>query len=96
MIFVGRGQLGVAVHRKDPSHPGKYIINLKLTKYSLWKSSGRLVFDLGRRLELTVIALKIQEILKNPLATRDIDQSASLIYFRYSYTKSKDLKIGFL
>ena len=42
----------MALYRRDPSHPGKYIINLKLTKYSRWKSS---VFDLGR-LELTVIA----------------------------------------
>ena len=48
-------QLGVALHRRDPSHPGKYIINFKLTKYSWWKSSGWLVYDLGR-LELTVIA----------------------------------------
>ena len=36
-------------------HPGKYIINLKLTKYSGWKSSGWLVYDLSQ-LELTVIA----------------------------------------
>ena len=38
-----------------PIHPCKYIINLKLTTYSQWKSSGWLVYDLGR-LELTVIA----------------------------------------
>ena len=31
---------------------GKYIINLKLTKYSQWKLSGWLVCDLGR-FELT-------------------------------------------
>ena len=37
------------------SHLGKYIINLKLTKYSRWKSSGWLVYAFGR-LELTVIA----------------------------------------
>ena len=42
------------MHRRDPSHPGKYIINSKLTKYSRWKSSGWLVYNLGR-LELTVI-----------------------------------------
>ena len=36
-------------------HPGKYyIINLKLTKYSRWKLSGWLEYNLGR-LELTVI-----------------------------------------
>ena len=40
---------------RDPTHSGKYIMNLKLTKYSQWKSSGWLVYDLGR-LELTVIA----------------------------------------
>ena len=44
----------MALHRRDPLYPGKYIINLKLTKYNLWKLSGRLVCDLGR-LELTVI-----------------------------------------
>ena len=44
------------MHRRDPSHPGKYIINLKFTKYSRWKSSGRLVYDLAHQLELTVIA----------------------------------------
>ena len=44
----------MALHRRDPSHPGKYIINLKLTKYSQWKSSGGLVYDLGR-LDLIVI-----------------------------------------
>ena len=53
--FLWQGYFGVALRRRDPSHPGKYIINLKLTKYSRWKSSGWLVYDLGR-LELTVIA----------------------------------------
>ena len=43
------------MHRRDPSQLGKYIINLKLTTYSQWKSSGWLVYDFGR-LELTVIA----------------------------------------
>ena len=42
----------MALHRRDPSHPGQYIMNLKLTKYCQWKSSGWLVYDLGR---LTVI-----------------------------------------
>ena len=43
------------MHRRDPSQLGKYIINLKLTMYNQWKSSGWLVYDFGR-LELTVIA----------------------------------------
>ena len=54
LIFGARGYLGVALHRRDPPHPGKYIINLKLTMYSRWKLSGWLVCDLGR-LELIVI-----------------------------------------
>ena len=37
VIFGGAGSLGVALHRRDPPHPGKYIKNLKLTKYSHWK-----------------------------------------------------------
>ena len=41
------------MHRRDPPYLGKYIINLKLTKYSRWKLSGWLVCDLGR-FELTV------------------------------------------
>ena len=53
MIFGGRGPLGVALDRRDPPNPGKYILNLKLTKYCHWKLSG-LVCDLGR-LELIVI-----------------------------------------
>ena len=43
------------MHRRYPHYLGKYIINLKLTMYSRWKSSGWLVYDLSR-LELTVIA----------------------------------------
>ena len=43
----------MALHRRDPSNPGKYIINLKLAKYSQWNLSGWLVCDLGW-LELTV------------------------------------------
>ena len=43
------------MHRRDPSHPGKYIINLKLTMYSRWKSSGWLMYDLSQ-LKLTDIA----------------------------------------
>ena len=45
----------MSLHRRNQSNPGKYIKNLKLTKYSKWKSSGGLVYDLDR-LELTVIA----------------------------------------
>ena len=40
--------------QKRPIPPGQVIINLKLIKYSRWKSSGWLVYNLGR-LELTVI-----------------------------------------
>ena len=43
------------MHRRDPSQLGKSIINLKLTMYNQWKSSGWLVYDFGR-LGLTVIA----------------------------------------
>ena len=54
MIFGGRGKDGVALHRRDPLYPGKYIINLKFTKYNnWWKLSGGIVWDLGQ-LELTV------------------------------------------
>ena len=52
-LLGGRGKDGVALHRRDPPYPGKYIINLKLTKCSRWKLSGWLGRDLGR-LELTV------------------------------------------
>ena len=43
----------MALHRGDPPYPGKYIKNLKLTKYSWWKLSGWLSLDLGQ-LEVTV------------------------------------------
>ena len=43
----------MALHRRDPSHPGKYIINLKLTKSMEIK--WRLVYDFGW-LKLTVTA----------------------------------------
>ena len=42
----------MALHRRDPPHLGKYIINLELTKYSQWKLGGWLVCHL-ERLELT-------------------------------------------
>ena len=45
----------MALHKRDPSHLGKYIMNLKLSKHSRCKSSGWLVYDFGQ-LELTVIA----------------------------------------
>ena len=41
----------MAVHRRDPPYLDKYIINLKLNKYSWWKLGGRSVCDL----ELTII-----------------------------------------
>ena len=52
--FWWQGVAGSGTAKKRPIPPGKYIINLILTKYSLWKSSGWLVYDLGW-LELTVI-----------------------------------------
>ena len=65
----------MALHRRDPSHPGKYIINLKLTKYSLWKSSGWLVYDLGQ-LELTAIAGKFGLLCR--VAYRKVRKQASM------------------
>ena len=44
----------LTLHRRDRTCLSKYIINLKLTKYSRWKLSGWLVFNLVW-LELTVI-----------------------------------------
>ena len=44
----------MALHRRDPPHAGRYIINLKLAKYSRWKLCGWPVCDLVW-LELTVI-----------------------------------------
>ena len=44
----------MALDRRDPLNPGKYILNLKLAMYSRWKLSGWLVCNLGQ-LELTVI-----------------------------------------
>ena len=55
LVFFGeKGQLGVALDRGDPPNPGKYVINMKLTKYSRGKLKGWLVFDFGW-LKLTVI-----------------------------------------
>ena len=66
----------MARHRRDPSHPGKYIIlNLKLTKYSRWKSSGWLVYDLGW-LELTVIAGQFGILCRE--AYRKVSKQASI------------------
>ena len=53
------------MHRRDPSQLGKYIINLKLTMYSQWKSSGWLVYDFGR-LGLTVIAGQFGLLCREP------------------------------
>ena len=63
------------MHRRDPSQPGKYIINLKLTMYSQWKSSGWLVYDLGR-LELTVIAGQFGLLCRE--AYRKVSKKASM------------------
>ena len=52
--YGGRGSLRMALERGDPPNPGKYIINLKLTKYRPWKLRGWLVCDLGL-LKLIVI-----------------------------------------
>ena len=65
----------MALHRRDPSHTGKYIINLKLTKYSQWKSSGWLVNDLGR-LELIVIAGQFGLLCRE--AYRKVSKQASM------------------
>ena len=65
----------MALHRGDPSHPGKYIINFKLTTYSRWKSSGWLVYDLGR-LELTVIAGEFGLLCRE--AYRKLSKQASM------------------
>ena len=54
---------------------GKYIINLKLTKYSRWKSSGWLVYNLGR-LELTVIAGQFGLLCRE--AYRKVSKQASV------------------
>ena len=53
------------MHRRDPSQLGKYIINLKLTMYNQWKSSGWLVYDFCR-LELTVIARQFGLLCREP------------------------------
>ena len=65
----------MALHRTDPSHPGKYIMNFKLTKYNRWKSSGWLVYDLGR-LELTVIAGQFGLLCRE--AYRKVSKQASM------------------
>ena len=65
----------MALHRRDPSHHGKYIINLKLIKYSQWKSSGGLVYDLDR-LELTVIGEQFGLLCRE--AYRKLSKQASM------------------
>ena len=42
-FWVSGGKDGLALHRRDLPYPDKYIIKLKLTKYSWWKLSGWLV-----------------------------------------------------
>ena len=65
----------MALQRRDGSHLGKYIIFLKLTKYCRWKSSGWLVYDLGR-LELTVIAGQFGLLCRE--AYRKVSKQASM------------------
>ena len=65
----------MSLHRRDPPYLGKYIIYLKLTKYSQWKSSGWLVYYLGR-LELTVIAGQFGHLCRE--AYRKISRQASM------------------
>ena len=65
----------MALHRRNPPHPGKYIINLKLTKYSRRKSSGWLVYDLGL-LKLTVIALQFGLLCR--AAYRNVSKQANI------------------
>ena len=65
----------MALHRRDLSHLGKYIINLKLTKHSRWKSSGWLVYDLGW-LKLTVIAGQFGLLCRE--AYRKVSKQASM------------------
>ena len=65
----------MTLHRRDPSNPDKYIINLKLTMYSRWKSSGWLVNDLGQ-LELTVISGQFGLLCRE--AYRKVSKEASM------------------
>ena len=53
----------------------KYIINLKLSKYSWWKSSGWLVYDLSR-LELTIFAGQFGLLCRE--AYRKVSKQASM------------------
>ena len=65
----------MALHGRDQPYPGKYIMNVKLTKYSRWKSSGWLVYDLGR-LELIVIARQFGLLCRE--ACRKVSKQASM------------------
>ena len=52
----------ILVDRRDPPNPGKYIIKLKLTKYSRWKLSGWLVgIDCQQRTVWSPLQAGIQE-----------------------------------
>ena len=48
----------MVLDRRDPHSPGKYILNLKLTKNCQRKLSGWLVCDSGR-LDLTLITEQV-------------------------------------
>ena len=69
------GVAWTGMHRRDPSHQGRCIINLKLTKYSRWKSSGWLVYDLGR-LEWMVIEGQFGLLCRE--AYRKVSKQASM------------------
>ena len=61
----------MALDREDPPNPDKYIINWKLIKYRGQKSSGWLMFDLGRLtwclLEEPSVNCQMTHIIENSL-----------------------------
>ena len=73
MIFGGRGSLDW--HCIEETHPNRASISLKLTMYSWQKSSGWLVYDLGR-LEFTVIAGQFGLLCRE--AYRKVSKQASM------------------
>ena len=83
----------MALHRRDP---GKYILNLKLTKYSQWKLSGSgwIVCDL-EPLKLTVITAQFGLICRQAnwseaqsqleLSLAQFSSSLILSYYHYHH-----------
>ena len=65
----------MALHRRDPPYLGKYIINLKLSKYSRWKLSGWVFWDLGW-LELTVSRGQFGSLCRQ--VYREVSKQASM------------------